>query len=1117
MKPLIKQILLMRPAVFCVTVFLVATGIASYITLPRENAPDITIPYVFVSTRYEGVAPQDIENLISIQLEKKFRGLDKVKEIKSDSVEGSSNITIEFYPDQDLDDAVQKVKDKIDLARQDLPDDIDEPVVSEINLSTDIPVMSIAFYGLESQNALKKVVEDIKDKVESVPGVLEAKIFGDREREIRVEIDVDRLNAYAIPVSRILSVISRENKTSSAGNIEMLGGKFQIRVPGEFASPDEINSLVIGGGQGGPIYLTDIAEIKDSFKDLESVSRIKGRPCISLMVQKRSGQNVIKVTNGVKKVLAAEKESLPEGVEFLVTSDLSADTYSMLDELENNIASGLMLVIAGLFLALGMRNSLFVALAIPMSMLISFTTLALGGITLNMIVLFSLILVLGMLVDNAIVLVENCFRYRNLGSESFDAVLLGTDEIAMPIIGSTATTVVAFVPLLFWPDVIGEFMWYLPITLIIALLASLFVALTINPVFCSVWIKKADNDAHGFFKRLREHGDFIVSAYASVLRKCLDYPKSLFAIASAAFVMVMLAYFRFGAGVELFPEAEPRRATIGIEFPEGTRIERTDAAAREIERRIAGYPDIEYYLTTVGSGGGSYFKGGQSGTNYASILLEFKDFEDRTVASSILVEAIRMNLSGFRGVLFKKTGADQIAISGSASQRKALRLAIDTILGDSAKDKSFSEQDSATPSIAIPAASFDSIHDALLKSSAPFPGAEVTVKKDKEGPPSGASISIEISGDDFATLGEISRQVEKRIADIEGIADVKDDLVEGLPELKFIADRKRLAIFGLDTSTVATFIRAAINGLEVSKYREGEDEYDITIRLPERQRLDTSALSRMRIPNSSGKSIPLSNLGSFSYGEGYGTIKRKNQQRTVTVEAEPQDGYSADDILRQISGRLSDMKLPAGYKINFAGENEDQQDNFQFLLKSFFIASGLIFIILVIQFNSVLFPLIIMTSVLFSMIGVFSGLLLFDMRFSIIMTGLGIISLAGVVVNNAIILIDFAIQLRAKGFDSYSAALEAGKLRLRPVLLTAITTVLGLVPMAVGWSLEIHSFPPKFIAGAESSQWWAPMAIVVITGLTVSTLLTLFLVPALFLQFDKLKNKITPAQVSKPD
>ncbi|HPN84924.1 MAG TPA: efflux RND transporter permease subunit, partial [Victivallales bacterium] len=426
MMSIIRKILCCRPTVFCLTLFFICTGVGSYITLPRENAPDITIPYVFVSTTYEGVSPQDIENLITIQLEKKFRGIDKVKEIKSESVEGSSNITIEFYPNQKLDDAVQKVKDKIDLARQDLPDDIDEPIVSEINLSTDIPVMSIAFFGLESPNALKKVVEDIKDKVESVPGVLEAKLFGDREREIRVEVDVDRLNAYGIPVSKILSTVSRENKTSSAGNLEMLGGKFQIRVPGEFSSPSEMNSLIVGIGPSGPVYFTDIAEIKDTFKDLESISRIKGKSCISLMVQKRSGQNVIKVTNGVKKVLKSETNSLPEGVEYMITSDLSVDTYSMLEELENNIISGLILVLLVLFFALGMRNSLFVALAIPMSMLISFTTIAMLGITLNMIVLFSLILVLGMLVDNAIVLVENSFRYRNLGNSAFDAVLLGT-------------------------------------------------------------------------------------------------------------------------------------------------------------------------------------------------------------------------------------------------------------------------------------------------------------------------------------------------------------------------------------------------------------------------------------------------------------------------------------------------------------------------------------------------------------------------------------------------------------------------------------------------------------------------------------------------------------------
>ncbi|HRU01113.1 MAG TPA: efflux RND transporter permease subunit, partial [Victivallales bacterium] len=637
MKAVINSVLKMRHAVFCLIIFFVIIGGYSYLTLPRENAPDITIPYVFVSTSYEGVSPEEIENLITIQLEKKFRGLDKVKEIKSESVEGSSNITIEFYPNQKLDDAVQKVKDKIDLARKDLPDDIDEPTVSEVNLSTDIPVMTIAFFGSDSPKTLKKIVEDIRDKVESVPGVLEAKIFGDLEREIRIEIDVDKLNAYGIPVSEILSIISKENKTSSAGNIDISGGKFQIRVPGEFANPNEINNLIISRGNNGAVYLTDIAVIRDTFKDISSISRINGKKCISLMVQKRSGQNVIKVTNAVKKVLQEERKSLPDGIDFLITSDLSKDTFRMLIELENNIISGMILVLCILFIVLGFRNSLFVGLAIPMSMLISFAVISFMGITLNMIVLFSLILVLGMLVDNAIVLVENSFRYRNLGYNSYEASLMGASEVGIPIIGATLTTVVAFLPLLFWPDVIGEFMWYLPVTLIITLTASLFVAMVINPVICSIWLKESSLEKAGFFKNLRAYGELLIFIYEKFLRFSVKNPKKIFSATAIIFLLITFLYFKFGAGIELFPDVEPRRARINIEYPEGTRIEKTDNLTMQIENRIKSYPEIKYFLSTIGSGGGSYFAGGQHGTNYSSILLEFSDFEERKIPSSIIV------------------------------------------------------------------------------------------------------------------------------------------------------------------------------------------------------------------------------------------------------------------------------------------------------------------------------------------------------------------------------------------------------------------------------------------------------------------------------------------------
>jgi multidrug efflux pump subunit AcrB len=950
-------------------------------------------------------------------------------------------------------------------------------------------------------------VEDIKDRVESVPGVLEAKILGDREREIRVEVNIDRLNAYKIPVTRIFSLISGENKTVSAGNLEMLGGKFQIRVPGEFESPDEIKKLVVGGGEtGGPVYLSDIAAITDTFKDRVSISRIQGRPCISLMVQKRSGQNVIKVTNGVKKVLEEEKAKLPSGVNYLITSDLSVDTYGMLYELENNIISGLILVLFVLFLVMGVRNSLLVAFAIPMSIMITMAILQAVSISLNMVVLFSLILVLGMLVDNAIVIVENSFRHRNLGNDTHTSALLGASEVTMAITGSSATTALAFIPLLFWPDVIGKFMWYFPITLITALTASLFVALVINPVLCSIWLEPARKVSR-LGDMLHKTGDKFLSWYVSALKVCLKYPKSLFAFFALALIVITLLYFKFGAGVELFPEVDPRRANIYIELPEGTRIEKTDSIVSDIEKRLSKYSDIEYYLTTVGSGGGSYFKGGKSGTNMASILVEFKKFEDRRFPSKVLADAIRMNLNGLGEISIKKARQKEITISGGKSGVSAIKLLLEAVLKDKVQKIRIKTENSNGKSILLPENDYESVRAVLMTATTPFPGAEIIVKKEKKGPPTGSAIKIEIAGDDYRILGELSQQVEDIMSEIPGLTDLTDDLVEGLPELNFAIDKRRAAIFDLDTSTIATFIRAAINGIDAGKYREGEDEYDITIRLPESQRLDTNALSKMRIPNKTGNSIPLSSIGKFSFSEGYGTIKRKNQRRTITVEAETLDGYGTDDVLKAMSAKIAGVPFPLGYSINFTGENEDQTENFNFLMKSFFIASGLILIILVVQFNSVLLTLIIFSSVVLSFIGVFAGLLTLDMRFSVIMTGLGIISLAGIAVNNAIVLIDFAQQFKAKGHSAYEAAIESGKIRLRPVLLTTITTVLGLIPMAVGWTLEVHSFPPKIIAGAESSQWWAPMAIVVIFGLSVSTLLTLFLSPTLFCFFDGLREK----------
>ncbi|MEM4248219.1 MAG: efflux RND transporter permease subunit, partial [Candidatus Nanoarchaeia archaeon] len=884
-----------RIAVFSAMVFLAIAGTFCYINLPRENFPDITVPFVFVSTRYQGVAPQEIENLITIHMEKKMKGLDKVKEISSSSVEEFSNITIEFFPDQDIDSAVQKVKDKVDLAREDMPDDIDEPIVSEINLSTDIPIMSIAFYGTDSLALLKKTVEDIRDKIETIPGVLEAGIFGDRKREIRVEVDIKRLNSYGIPAVKLIQLLTRENSTVSAGTLDMLGTKFQIRIPGEFARPDEINSLIVSRSSNGmPIYLTDFSKISDTYKDLETISRVGTVPCISLMIQKRSGANIIKVIKEIKKVLDSESRKMSSGIKWKITSDLSKDTYQMIYELENNIVSGLILVLAVLFFAMGLRNSFFVALAIPLSMMIAFMVMSLQGITLNMMVLFSLILSLGMLVDNGIVIVENIYRHRCSGMSALEASKIGASEVAWPVITSTLTTTVAFIPLLYWPDVIGKFMAFLPKTVILTLSASLFVGIIINPAICSVMIKPAEKKSlRSIFRATDWIGEKISTLYYKSLRTCLEHPYVTNLTGIMIFIFTVMLFARYGAGVELFPNSDPRRTTIQVKFPEGTEITKTDTLLKEIEKRIRKYEDITYTLTTVGRGAGNFFKGGESGPYLGSIQIEFKDFDKRKYSSTTLANAIRMNVTGLENIHLRKSQkfGNLIEVRYPGKDAESLKILLEEALAYEnlavpVKIDPTDNPDEA-PSITVAAGeNTDRIIAMLANETMSFPGAEIIVKNEQEGPQTGAPISIEVSGDDFEILSQLAEKIKSEIKNIPGLADLRDDYEEARPELKFTVDRTRAALLGLDTGTIADFIRTAINGLEVTKYREGEEEYDITIRLPEEQRIDSKALFNMQIPIPGHSPVALSSLGKFEYARGYGTIRRKNYDRTITLDAD---------------------------------------------------------------------------------------------------------------------------------------------------------------------------------------------------------------------------------------
>lgn len=1027
---IINHLALKRQAtVLVLLVLIVIAGLYCYITLPRESFPDITIPYVFVTTTYEGVAPQDMEELITIPIERKLKGLSDVEEIRSTSAEGISTVAVKFLPTVDIDDAVQKVRDKVDQAKGDLPSDVpDDPVIQEVNFS-DLPVIRVVLSGPFSLRRLQKFAEELEDRIESVQGVLDARLSGGLEREIHVELDLDRVGAYNVPFSSLINAVTQSNVNMPGGSMDIGEAKYLVRVPEDFKHPSEIFSIVAFVRDGKPVYLRDLAFIRDSFKDPLTRSRINGQKSVTLAVQKRSGENIVRVTDEVKRAIEEMRPLLPPSLKIDLTSDMSNDVRLMVSDLENNILTGLILVLAVILTFIGGRSAIFVALAIPYSMFLTFSLLTGFDVTLNMVVLFSLILALGMLVDNGIVIVENIYRHMQDGTPRLEAARVATDEVAWPVITSTLTTLGAFFPMLFWPGIMGEFMGYLPQTLIMALSSSLFVALVINPVLSA---RYQTAKPRVFEKKNHSKEPLIKRLYLHLLIWALNHRLIVILTAFALLVSSITTFAIFGKGTEFFPETEPRRAYIHLKAPEGTNLDASDKLVAQAEEIVSEYEDIRYVIANVGSIGGDPFSQGGTGTHINRVALDFKDFHDRSLPSSEIVKDIR--------------------------------------------------------------------HKVLTA----IRGAEVQVEKEEEGPPTGPPVNIEISGKDIYVLGALAARVRKKIKDIPGLVDLKDNFVKGKPEIRVNVDKEKAALLGLDTYTIAYTVKAAINGVKVGVFREGKDEYDIIARLPDKDRHSMESLKRITVSGPRGEPIPLTSLAKVSLASGMGAIMRLDQKRVVTISGDV-SGRLANDIIRDIDARLSrGIDWPRGYSYRFTGEQKEQEKATDFLSKAFVAALFLIFIILITQFNSFLTPFIVLTSVLLSLIGVFVGLLITGMAFGVIMTGIGVISLAGVVVNNAIVLIDYYNRLMEKGLTSLEALKRAGMVRFRPVMLTAITTILGLLPMATGISFDFRKL--VWDIGSESSQWWGPMAVAVIFGLAVATLLTLVVVPVLCSLANSLKG-----------
>ncbi len=1036
--------------------FIMIAGLLAYRAIPKESFPETEIPIIAVNTMYPGVSPADVESLVTRRLEEELNTISDVKELTSTSVEGYSSVIVEFETSTDLNEALQQVREKVDLARPELPSDAEDPFIMEFSMA-EAPIMQINISGGYGLVRLKEIGEELQDRIESIPAVLRVALRGGLEREVKVDLDLSRLQYYNVSIDDVLSTIRQENVNIPGGSIDVNGVRYLVRVDGEFEDPAVIRDLVVATLNDRPIHLRDIAEVEFGFAERESYARLGDQPVVTLDVVKRSGENIIATADAVRAEIEAMRPLFPPSTEVRITSDMSDDIGQMVSSLQNNIISGIILIVGVLLFVLGLRTSIFVALSIPTSMFLSFIVLRLLGVSMNMVVLFSLILALGMLVDNAIVIVENIYRFMEEGWDRKSACKKATGEVAVPVIAATATTLAAFTPLIFWPGMAGDFMSYLPLTLIVTLTSSLVVALVIVPTLCSIFLTRVRSRR---VRRKRSSRTFRLSAgaveliliglgwYEQRLRWALAHRARILVFSGLAFVGTILVYGSFAAPVEYFPEDIPPGVVyVSVEAPVGTSAAVTNEYARRLleeVREIEGVADAETIVTTVGStggGGNPMDGGGPSGPEAGRVTLSMIDYEER-----------RFDIFGTLARMQETIGRD-------------------------------------------------------------LAGAEVRVDKVTEGPPSGPPVNIEISGEDPELLQTLSLEAVDMIENspvYPRLVGLESDLEDARPELRVEVDREEASLYGLSTNDVGFLVRGAINGIEAAKYRTGNDEYDIIVRLREEDRRELTSLRQLTV-FSEGRQVPLSAVAEWTVDRGYGSIRRKNMDRVATISAEVAAGYNSNAVRTEVEGVLEEFAaaLPPGYALSFTGEQQEQQEAMEFLTGAFLAALMLIALILVTQFNSVVKPLIILSSVIMSTTGVLIGLMVFRMPFVIIMTGVGVISLAGIVVNNAIVLIDYIDVLRKRdGLDRREAIVQGGMTRLRPVLLTAITTALGLVPLAVGLNFDFFGLftrlSPDFFWGGEQAAWWGPMAVAVIVGIIFATFLTLVLVPVMYSLTDDL-------------
>ena len=1012
-----------RTVIMSLAVIIIA-GVVTYANAPKEAEPDLNIPIVYVSITHEGISPEDAERLLIRPMEQEIRTIEGIEELIGNAYEGGANIQIEFDAGTDTDVALQDVRAKVDIAKAKLPNETEEPTVTEVKFSRFDPMLVLNLAGNVPERTLTVLARDLKEKIEGVSGVLEVNLVGVREELLEVVVDPLAMESYGLDQEQIFSLVARNNRLVAAGALHTGEGRFPVKVSGVFESAEDVLEMPIKAVGERIVHFKDVAKVRRTYKDAESYARLNGSPALAIEVVQRSGANIIGTVDKIKALIEEDRRSWPAGISIVASRDKSKDVHRMLSNLQNSVISAVLLVFIVIIGILGFRAASLVGVSIPGSFLLGIIVITSFGITINMMVLFALIMAVGLLVDGAIVVTELADRRMAEGIERHDAYSGAARRMSLPIIASTCTTLAAFIPLMFWPGIMGEFMKYLPITLVAVLSASLLMALLFVPTLGSLFGSTGaiNSDARRNLTAA-ETGDLdtvtgITGKYIRFLKKSLRHPWINLGAVSLMLVGIYLAFFTFGRGVELFPDIEPEFANLDIHARGDLSTDEKDVLVRQVEAYVLDLDEVESVYAKTGAAGR-----GAAEDLIGSVTLNFVEWDERRKADVILRE-IRESVSGLAGI-------------------------------------------------------------------------RVQTRKAEDGPQQGKPIAIELASRFPEMLETATGRVREALQSVDGVFNVEDTRPMPGIEWQIDVDRAQAAKFGADITLVGNMIQLVTNGIKIGEYRpdDAEDEIDIRVRYPYDSR-SLDQIDTLRIPTNDGL-IPISNFVKRVPANKVSSIRRTNLRRTMQVNADVEEGYLDADIVAEMTEMLPFLDIDPAVSVTFRGGNEDQQEASAFLGKAMLIAIAVMAIILVTQFNSLFQALLILTAVVFSTGGVLLGHLIMDRPFGIVMSGVGVITLAGIVVNNNIVFIDTYNVLRGRGADAFEAILRTCAVRLRPVLLTTVTTILGLMPMV--FALNIDLIERDVSVGAPSTQYWTQLSSAVAGGLAFATILTLLLTPSLLM------------------